>query len=506
MKSVSAVDKKALEKYLERLKDISDITSVDVNESASVKKARIERAKKDYNFYVRYYFPHYAETDCAPFHIEEANRVLKFKDIKAIEEWARGHAKSTHFDIFIPLWLHLFHDQLKCMLLVGKNLDSAKKLLSDLQAECEANKKLIHDFGPLVLNGSWEEGNFKTTTGAAFFALGKGQSPRGLRNGPNRPDYIVVDDVDDDEECRNPRRVDQTVEWIRKALIPAMGKDITRFILVNNRIAKYSVLAKLAENKNFYHRRINALDENGRPSWSARYTKEHFDAIIKIIGWVAFNTEYMNEPMAEGKIFIDKYFQWCPILPLSMYDRIVAYWDVAYSEAKTADCNAVVIVGLTGVHKHVLRVYCRQSKMEDAIRWMSAIKKRLKQTHIEWYGESQFWNSSVDLALKTVAKEFGFRMPIIFLDRPGRGSNKYSRIIQMLPAFQRGEMYFNEKEKHNQDMQTLVEQTKGIEPGYKTHDDGPDALEGASTKLEVGISVQDSTPTLGDRPVSKRLY
>jgi hypothetical protein len=385
MKRITVEDKKAFERYALQLKRISESSAVDYTETEAEKAAILDRCKFDYDFYVQKFFPHYAECACADFQVEEALAILNTKDIKAIEEWARAHAKSVHFDIFMPLWLHLFHNQLRCMLLVGKNLESAKKLLSDLQAECEANKQLLHYFGVLVQNGSWEEGNFITRTGAAFFALGKGQSPRGLRNGPHRPDYIVVDDIDDDEEVRNPRRVDQTVDWILKALIPAMGKDITRFVLVNNRIAKYSVLAKLAENPNFHHRRVNALDLNGEPSWAERYTKEHFQNLIKVIGWMAFQTEYQNEPHSEGKIFLDKYFQWRPTLRLSSYDRIIAYWDVAYSESKTADCNCVAIVGFTGGEKHVIKAYCRQSTMEGALMWMSGIYKRLPKTiHIEW--------------------------------------------------------------------------------------------------------------------------
>lgn len=504
---VTAQDKRELERYINWLKKLGDSSTVNFNESDQDKRDRIKRAKVDYAFFVRTYFPHYADCECADFHIEEANEILKKKDIKAIEEWARGHAKSTHFDIMIPIWLHLFHDQLKCMLLVGKNLESAKRLLSDLQAEFEANEQIKHDFGKLVQMGSWESGNFQTSSGAAFFALGKGQSPRGLRNGPHRPDYIVVDDIDDDEEVRNPRRVDNTVDWILRALIPAMGKNITRFIMVNNRIAKYSVLALLADNPTFHHRKVNALLPNGEPTWFHRYTKKFFEDLKQLIGWAAFNTEYQNDPHTEGKIFTDKYIQWCPILPLEAYERIVAYWDVAYSEAKTADCNAVIICGITGVQKHVLKAYCRQSTMENAIRWMSNIQMRLpKSIQFEWYGESQFWNTSVELAIQTVANEIKFRMPIIFLDRPGRQTNKYTRILQMLPAFQRNEIYFNLKEKHNTDMQCLIEQTKAIEPGYKTHDDGPDALEGCIDKLEVSRNTGTSEIIMGSNPKTNRLY
>jgi phage terminase large subunit-like protein len=506
MKNVqTAEDKRELERYLSLLKKIENNSSVDYEETSEDKKSRIKRASKDYAFFVQYYFPHYAQYECADFHIEAANKIKSKKDIKAILEWFRGAAKSTHADVFIPTWLHLFHNELSCMILVGKNEKSAKRLLSDVQAEFEANEQLKHDFGNLVQSGSWEEGNFITTTGCAFYSLGKGQSPRGLRNGPKRPDLIVVDDIDDDEECRNPRRVDETVNWILRALIPAMGSEITRFVMVNNRIANYSVLAKLASNTNFYHIKVNALDKSGHPTWFQKYSKEFYDNLIKVIGWFAFETEYMNNPQVEGKIFASKYIQWQPILKLNKYDRIVAHWDVAYSESKTADTNAVAIVGKYEEQKHVLKTFCTQCKMEDALRFMYNVNNRLpKGIEIEWYCESQFWNDAVELTMQGVAREYGYRLPITFTDRPTE--NKFSRIVKMVPDFQRSEIYFNETEKHNTHMQTGIGQLSSIEIGYKTKDDFPDALEGCVSMLNAERVMDDSLPVLGNRNKLRQIF
>ncbi|MBK9458299.1 MAG: hypothetical protein IPN94_02395 [Sphingobacteriales bacterium] len=50
----------------------------------------------------------------------------------------------------------------------------------------------------------WTSGDILTTTGVNFVALGRGQSPRGLRNDAIRPDLIIVDDIDDDELWKMP--------------------------------------------------------------------------------------------------------------------------------------------------------------------------------------------------------------------------------------------------------------------------------------------------------------
>jgi hypothetical protein len=119
----------------------------------------------------------------------------------------------------IPLWLKCQKvRELNVMVVVSKSEESANQLLGDLQAELQFNKRYINDFGEQYNAGSWEEGNFVTKDGCAFFARGRGQSPRGLKYRNRHPDYIAVDDLDDDELCENPKRVRKLTKWVKGAL------------------------------------------------------------------------------------------------------------------------------------------------------------------------------------------------------------------------------------------------------------------------------------------------
>ncbi len=495
----------ALQRYQDQLAVIKDSARPEVQHSAEQKHDRIKRATKDYNYMVTQYFPHWAKSDCAPFHVDAANKVRRDGNIALLLMWARGLAKSTHADVLIPIWLHVFHGEPMCMLLVGKSLFDAKVLLADLHAEFEVNPQLLADFGPLLDAGTWAKGNFRTKRGGRFFALGKGQSPRGKRNGPQRPNYLVLDDVDDDEEIGNPKQIDKVVRWVTRALIPAMGQEGGRFVMAQNLIGPYTILSCLSENKEFETFRVNALDKNGQPSWSY-YTLEFYDRMRRRIGTAAFDTEYGNDPKTAGKIFTDEHLPYTEVKRRNHYERIVGQWDIAYSESKSADTNAIPIVGLTrSGQKHLLTGFCRQCKMEEALRWMYDYQLTLPSSVIvEWYCESQFWNQAVEMAMQTVAQEYGWRLPIIFDDRPT--GNKYSRILQMLPMMQRREFYVNQDEKHNPDVQRGLQQIKGIEPGYSTHDDFPDALAEATRKLEESQLSSDSEPVLGDRTMSSKVY
>ena len=147
------------------------------------------------------------------------------------------------------------------MVLVGKSEENAVILLSDLQAELTYNKRFVADFGEQRAAGTWEEGNFVTQDGCAFFARGRGQSPRGLRYRDRRPDYLVCDDLDDDELCRNPARVDEVYRWVSEALYGAMDEDASRFVMAGNLISKTSVLYSFISNPAVHVSRINATTE-----------------------------------------------------------------------------------------------------------------------------------------------------------------------------------------------------------------------------------------------------
>ncbi len=398
-------DKLALERYLDKIGRIQLSNCVNVNETIDEKKQRIERCKKDYGFFVKYYFPHYADCDCAQFHIDAANSIRKNKFIVSVEEWARAHAKSTHFDIMIPFWLWL-NDDINVMLLVGKSEADAKTLLSDLQAEFEANPQILADFGSQISLGNWQDGNFVTKDGKAFFSLGRGQSPRGLRYRQNRPDYIVCDDIDDDQLVKNPKRVKEITNWILEALFNTMDNKGARFVLVNNRIGTNTILTNLVKRPGVKHRIVNALNEQGEPTWKAKYTKAFFDERRNQIGEYAFQKEFMNNPQIEGEIFRDEQIQWRPMPRLDSFECIVGHWDVAYAGTATADYNAVKLWGLKDGCFYHIKAFVRQCKMAEAIKWMIDYEKQLSETvKIQWRFESQFWNDALKMTLEQVRKE-----------------------------------------------------------------------------------------------------
>src|SRR5690606_7085422 len=175
------VNRELLQRWNDRIAWVRAV-NFSMQESPEQKRQRIDRARKDYAYFVSEYFPHLAKKPCAKFQIDAANYLKKNPETRALFEWARGHAKSSHLSLMIPLWLKIQEQkQLHVMVLVSKSNDAAVRLLSDLQAELQYNERFTADFGAQMKNGSWAEGEFRTADGCLFVAVGRGQTPRGLK-------------------------------------------------------------------------------------------------------------------------------------------------------------------------------------------------------------------------------------------------------------------------------------------------------------------------------------
>ena len=451
-----------------------------ISESRQEQHARIERARKDYAFFVKTYFPHIARTPCGKFQLDAASYIIRNRNTRAVFEWARGHAKSTHMGVFIPLWLKIQPErQFHTMVLVGKSEDSADRLLADLQSELEFNELYNHDFGQQMKAGSWAEGEFTTVDGCYFTAVGRGQSPRGIKKNGRRPDYIVIDDIDDDELVLNEKRVSKATEWVLSALFGTMEAGRGRFILVGNRIAKTSILSNIAKRPGTYHTVVNIFDRKGQPSWPENYSSAEILALRKFVGERNFQKAYMNNPMTEGAVFRAKDIRYGKMLPLKEYRQLICYTDPSFKNSATADYKATALVGKTpDGHFHVLKVFAAQTSVSEMIAWHYDIMDYVAgRVPVMYYMEANFMQDLMLDEFAKVGNAIGHHVPILG-DKRSKG-DKFARIESMQPLFERGLVVLNEKERESPGMKVLEEQLLLFERGSRAHDDAPDALESA---------------------------
>lgn len=462
--------------YQQRSKHIYESTyNIFENESESDKNKRLARLKKDVKYFVEYYLPHYATAESADFQLKLAKQVKIDRTCKIIVRWGRGLAKSVWADVVIPLWLWI-QDDIHYMVIVGNNLDKAKILLSDLQAEFESNQRLIDDFGEQMKHGSWEDGYFRTENGFIAKALGMGQSPRGLRLQSQRPDYIVCDDLEDKDIARNPARQNQIVQWIEMDLLPTMDGGTRRYLHPNNNYAPRTIQEELRKkHSDWTLNQVDAYDNvTYEPAWGAKYSKDYYKEIEKEIGVLAARAEYNNQPHIEGKIFTEKQIQWAKLPRIDLFRIIVGFWDVAYAGTETSDYNAVRVWGLYNNDFFYIDSFVQQSKMKAAIEWMADFQDQLPDNVIvHWRFEAQFWNDEVKRTIKDVETAMNLNLNIVKTDT--NRTKKYDRILSLQPMYQNGRIYYNQYKKNHNSTIIGLQQLYGIEPNYKTHDDAPDA-------------------------------
>lgn len=506
------------EAHCREIQSMTDTATL-VRENATQRDQRIKKLQRDYAAFCEYYFPHFLNlrdkatgkvirtVHNAPFHNAAARKVKSTPNLKAVFMWPRGHAKSTHFDIFMPLWLMFQPDRLiNFMVVVGKSEDSADRLLGDIQAELQYNKRIVADFGEQMSLGNWMEGEFTTRNGVKFLAVGRGQSPRGLREREARPDYIVIDDLDDDELCRNERRVRELTDWVKEALFGALDVGRGRFIMVGNLISKNSVLANIAATRGVHVSKICAVDDKGNPVWKEKWTKQEAQEYADFVGYRAWQKEMMHNHINEGAIFKHEWIRYKKVLPLRKYEQLICYTDPSFKSTTANDYKACRLWGKHGNELHLIDCYVRQDTVSGMVRWLYNLYERLSEADVaaSFYMEANFMQDIILDEFTTEGELRGYQLPIMPDTR--KKPEKIQRIEAVSPLWERGFVFYNEALKDSPDMQVGIEQTLALERGSHVHDDAPDADEGAIWFLQRNTRQANYIPRFGRRPTSKNQW
>lgn len=474
-------ERQSLQNWDEYIKNLQRETPVLV-ETEGDKAKRIARLKGDFVAFAKFYFPNYASAEFAPFHLKIQKKISGNDTVYICAELAREHAKSVLCDLMISMF-EMVNKRMENLLLVSHSFDNACELIMPIMVNLEHNQRFINDFGKQRSWREWERGKFVTGNGVSFRAIGAGQSPRGTRNEEKRPDMIIIDDIDTDEESRNQERIEKKWQWIEQALWPTMSiSGRKRFIFVGNRISKESIIAKAARVADF-HIKVNILDSKGNPSWKERYSLEQVNYMLSKISYASGQKEYFNNPITQGAVFKDLRFGKIP--PLSRFKLLVTYMDASYKStaSKKGDYKAMALMGMYEGKLYILKARVEQSSLATSLNWYYEMNefvgdKCALYNFVEVNGLQDPWYEDVFLpALKKVESAKGYHVSIA-ADKRAK-PDKFSRIEAALEPLNRlGNLIFNEDEIGCPHMQRLKEQFEAIEPSLSAHDDGPDAVEG----------------------------
>ena len=511
-KQLTIDDRRWLQSWEETKLSIIHSTEVDTTEREEDKLLRIKRLEADDEEWFRYYFPNYYSSEPAPFHKAATKRVMSNNRWYEVRAWSRELAKSTR--TMMEVVKLALTGQVHNVLLVSNSKDNADRLITPYQLTLEYNRRITNDYGKQAKLGAWEMGEFTTNSGVSFRAIGAGQSPRGTRNEAVRPDCILIDDIDTDEECRNPDRIKTKWQWIEEALIPTISiSGNYRIIFCGNIIAKDCCIAraiKMADHVDI----VNIRDDQGRSTWPQKNSEEDIDRILSLLSTAAIQKEYYNNPITEGEVFKEITWGKCP--PMQLLPFVVVYGDPSPSNksgrrAKSASHKSVIAVGYLGGKYYVYDAYLEQTKNSDFVQWYYDMRTKYgKQTVVYYFIENNSLQDPVwEQVLQPLAVELGEKqggMIPIMTDGTRKG-DKYARIEATLePLNRQSRLVFNIDEAGNPNMQRLEEQMLAVSPGLPAPADGPDCLEGAilQTNIKLSSVTADAIIVGGARHNSKR--
>ena len=174
------------------------------NDLASmIKESTAQRQSSDMLSWCKYYLADHISNDCNDMHKGLCDIFEKCYDRKlrkVLRKAPRGYGKSTWVSCAFPL-RGVVEGKFKYIMIVSDTLEQAQMFLSTIKDELTENHRIATDYPDAFGKGStWTITRIKTRNGVLVEALGTGQKPRGRKNRNVRPDLIICDDLQGNED------------------------------------------------------------------------------------------------------------------------------------------------------------------------------------------------------------------------------------------------------------------------------------------------------------------
>lgn len=451
---------------------------------------RIKKATDDYRSFMHTYLPHQVE-----FQFEETSafRNFVYDDLpniidtnRLIElEAYRGGAKTTVISRGMTLWVMLTERKKYGVLLSSTN-DVVVESMETIKAELEDNATLRADFD-VEIGTPWTDNEivfYVKGKPVKIKAAGAGKKIRGSNFMGKRPDWIVLDDIENDENVESKTQRDKIYRWFIKAImkLPSRKSKTHTFMIVGTRLHHDSLLARISKRSDCYHRNFPLVIE--MPSRLDELTKENLsldivgDAVlddpdIDVLSVFAdfledkesFYSELQNQPISSEGLTFGKYTTYSE-LPL------IDSWTIGIDPALGKTKGDYFAIAALGHCKTLKRYYAKvvgyKTKPEQMIPLLIALYSTLRSNGvpikiaIETVQFQEFFKDS----LKTKAIESGIHLPIVEIKNTAA---KELRIDSLSPHISDGTILID------QNSHLLIEEL-GTYP-KAAHDDLLDALE-----------------------------
>ena len=216
------------------------------------REARL-RAKRSLKAFAKLYLAHHLQKPDSRMH-EELYEILESLPDRPGARLAvaapRGNAKSTLISLVFVLW-SICHRHHRFIVLISDTAEKASEFLDHVKHELVRNERFAEDFPEVCEPGGayprwprWRSREIITHNDVKVLALGMGQNIRGRRHVENRPDLIILDDVESRENTATGEGRRKIVEWFNRSILKA-GTKATQVLVVGTIQHYDSLLARL---------------------------------------------------------------------------------------------------------------------------------------------------------------------------------------------------------------------------------------------------------------------
>ncbi|MGL4393991.1 MAG: hypothetical protein ACRCS8_02055 [Brevinema sp.] len=487
---------KKLQHETRRLLQLFDTPLITPSHQQHLKK----RAEKDFFFFFKTYLPHYAEQRFAPFQREIIDLITHSQKFIAIAA-PRGFAKSTLVSFAYVIWCIIFK-KFFFIVIISATDDLADDLSNFIRMEFQDNPLIKRDFGSLMKHKG-AKGDFLIGK-TRVLARGRKQANRGFRNREHRPDLIIIDDIEKDEEAISLDSVTKTLDVIHRALIPSL-KPQGKLIAIGTILRANSAFAKLiASDEKFWDKKtfkaLSWVGSQEKSLWEARFKTPFLLNQRELLGLSVFNAEYQNTPTnSETHIFHESHLRTGHVIEKT----IVGFIDPSIDGVKNGDYKACVFIQGSSEGIAIIDIIAKKGSDQEFFEAIYQSYKRF-QSHLVSIGieSNGFQKYFVKDMERYLFDKYQLSLPI----KPTKQYlKKEYRIHKLLSWFEPQKLVIDPLLLQAKEGQLLTEQLLYF-PEKKVHDDIPDALSGAIDlliSLEKRVS-QPSSELITQIPIRKK--
>lgn len=202
-----------------------------------LQKSRIKKAKKSFRDMVSLYFNHHVKlpetSKFRNFFYDNSSKLMK-ENRNMLFKAYRGAAKTTLISRLFVLYEMAVLGKKRNAVIVSATINLSKKTLEFIKTELEENTKFIEDFN-IDKGSKWTEDEIVFYADKKAFKIsvyGSGTKIRGENWRGFRPDLIICDDLENDENVKTKSQRDKLYDWFEKAIMKLPARDDERYNIV----------------------------------------------------------------------------------------------------------------------------------------------------------------------------------------------------------------------------------------------------------------------------------